>query len=82
MSVVQLMVGDGLRLVLIGLAIGLGLAVVAGFLVRGFLYGLAPLDPVAFLAGPVVFALVALAASYLPARRASRIDPMTALRIE
>ncbi|MEO8633670.1 MAG: ABC transporter permease [Gemmatimonadales bacterium] len=81
-AVVRMMVRDGLRLVSIGLGIGLLLAGVSGFLVRGLLYGLTPLDPVAFIAGPLVFGLVALGASYLPARRATRIDPMAALRAE
>ena len=81
-AVVGLMVRDGVRLVAIGLGIGMLLACVTGFLARGLLYGLAPLDPIAFLAGPAVFGLVALGASYLPARRASRIDPVAALRAE
>ena len=80
--VVGLVVRDALRLVTIGLGIGLLLAAVAGFLARGMLYGLAPLDPVAFVTGPLVFGLVALGASYLPARSATRVDPMTALRTE
>ncbi len=81
-AVVRLMVQDGLRLVTIGLGIGLVLAGITGFLARGLLYGLAPLDPIAFIAGPLLFGVVALVASYLPAVRATRIDPMAALRVE
>ncbi len=81
-AVVGLMVRDGMRLVAAGVGIGLLLAAGGGMLARGLLYGLAPLDPIAFVSGPLVFGMVALGASYLPARRATRIDPMTALRAE
>lgn len=81
-DVVQVAIGDGMRLVLIGLGIGLALAVGAAFLARGLLYGLAPIDPISFVASPVAFVVVALLASWLPARRAAMVDPMVALRSE
>lgn len=81
-DVVRLAVGDGMRLVAIGLVVGLGLAGGAGVLARGLLYGLAPFDPVAFGVASAVFTLVALVAAWLPARRAAAVDPMVALRAE
>jgi predicted permease len=81
-EVVQRAVRDGMRLVLIGLGIGLVLATAAAFLGRRLLYGLAPLDPLSFFGATTVFASVALLASWLPARRAANVDPMIAMRSE
>jgi putative ABC transport system permease protein len=76
----KLVVGHGLRLALVGAGIGLALAYAATRLLRGFLYGVGTTDPATF-AGVTLFLIaVALAACYLPARRATRIDPLTALR--
>jgi ABC-type antimicrobial peptide transport system permease subunit len=76
------LIGEALRVGAIGLAAGLPLALVAGRLVESFLYGLAPADPVTLAgAGALMLAIAALAA-WLPARRASRVDPMEALRHE
>jgi predicted permease len=79
-QVVQLVIGEMLRLVGIGVVIGLGAALAATRLVKSLLYGLQPHDPLTI--GVAVFVLLAVAAvaGYLPARRASCVDPMVALR--
>jgi ABC-type antimicrobial peptide transport system permease subunit len=69
-------------LVVIGLTVGIGGAFAAARALRGLLYGLGPTDPVALGAGVAALSLTALAASYLPARRASRISPAEVLRAE
>jgi len=66
----------------IGLVIGLALAVIVARSMASLLYGLSASDPVTFALVPIVLALVVLVATYLPARRAVRLDPMTALRAE
>jgi predicted permease len=71
-----------LRIVAVGIAIGLVLAVLAGGAARAFLYGVAPTDPAVLIGTPIVLALVAVAASWVPARRAAAVDPMVALRSE
>jgi putative ABC transport system permease protein len=81
-SVVALMVGDGMRLIALGSVIGLLLAVPAGLVARRFLYGLALVDPAAFLGAPLLFVSVALLAGWLPARRAARVDPIVVMRTE
>jgi predicted permease len=77
-----LVVRQGMRLTASGLVIGCLVAFGAAQLIRGLLFGLSPADPVAFGSIVLVFAAVGLLASYLPARRATRVDPMTALRQE
>jgi len=81
-DVLRLVFKEAMTLVAVGMAIGwLGAAALARLL-AGFLFGISALDAVTFAAIPVVLALVALLASYLPARRAARIDPLLALRVE
>jgi ABC-type antimicrobial peptide transport system permease subunit len=81
-DVTRLVLGQGLRPALAGVALGaLGAAALAQAL-RGLLPGVSPADPVTFAAIALLMTAVALLASYLPARRASRVDPMTALRNE
>ena len=75
-------VRDGVKLVTIGLAIGLALALPVSFQVRYLLYGISPTDPIAFLGTAILLLTVAVAASYLPARRATRVSPVEALRGE
>jgi ABC-type antimicrobial peptide transport system permease subunit len=66
----------------VGLAAGLGLALAVSQVMRRVLFGVSPTDPVAFHAAPLLLAVVALAASVVPARRAARVDPTVALRAE
>ena len=63
-------------------ALGLLLAVATGRIVSGLLYQISALDPVAFTVAPIVLNVTALLACWLPARRATRINPLTALRTE
>ncbi len=79
-SVVGLVMGGGMKLVAVGGMIGLALAFLATRALQGFLFGIAPLDPVAFLAVPALLVAVALLAAYIPARRASQVDPVRALK--
>ncbi len=81
-QVIRLIVADALRLVGVGALVGIGIALPLAYLARGFLYGVSPVDPVAVTAAVLLFGVVALVASYLPARRAARVDPMVALRAE
>jgi predicted permease len=81
-SVLGLVLRQGMRPVLVGLAIGLVLSAAASRLLVGILYGLSPLDPIAFLGGTLFLVTSAVVAAYLPARRAMRADPLAALRHE
>jgi putative ABC transport system permease protein len=78
----ELILVQGLRLALAGVVVGALAALAAGRLVAGFLYGVKPYDPLCLAAGAGAVLVVALLASYLPARRASKVDPMVALRHE
>jgi putative ABC transport system permease protein len=79
-AVLQMVLRHGIALMTLG--IGLGLAGAAGLAryLSGMLFDLTPLDPATYVAVAILFAAVALVASYLPARRATLIDPMVALR--
>ena len=81
-AVIGLVMRQGLTLVLLGTAIGLAGAFGAARLIRGALYGGSVLDPVTFAVVPVVLVGVAVLAIWVPARRASAVDPMVALRQE
>ena len=81
-SVLSLMLTMGGRLVVAGLAVGVPVSLAATRLLRSQLYGVTPADPLAYLAVALVLTLVALAACYIPARRAAAVDPMLALRQE
>jgi putative ABC transport system permease protein len=65
-----------------GTAVGMLLSVGAGFVLRGYLFGLSPLDPVAYMAVMLILACAALVACIVPARRAVRIDPAITLKVE
>lgn len=81
-SVLRLVLNRGLVLAVIGVAIGLAMSVALGRLVESQLYQVSPRDPWVFLAVAVVLAVVSVLGSYLPARRATRVDPIVALRAE
>ena len=76
----RMIVGQGLRTTVAGLALGLGAAAALRKLLESMLYGVGPLDPWTFGAVPVALLCVAALACYLPARRASGVDPAKALR--
>jgi predicted permease len=81
-DVLRLVLGQGARLVSIGAGIGLAFAFVLALALRSLLFGVAPWDPVTYIAVTVFLLVVALAASFVPARRATRVDPVVALRCE
>jgi len=71
---------DGLRLAAFGAALGVGGALVLSRVLTTLLYGIGATDPRTFVAVPIVLCVVALGASYVPARRATRVDPVLAMR--
>jgi predicted permease len=81
-EVVKLILRQGLGMVAVGLVVGLGLALAVARLIEGFLHGVDPGDLLTFIGVPLVLVVVALLASWVPARRAARVDPMVALRAE
>ena len=78
----KLVLGQGLRLGLLGTALGLAGAAAGGRLVSGMLFQVGPADPAVLASVAAMLLAVTLTASWLPARRAARIDPMAALRSE
>jgi putative ABC transport system permease protein len=81
-DVFKLVVGQGLMLALIGVAVGAAGAFVLTRLISGLLYGVSPTDKLTFVLVSVLVTLVALLACYVPARRATRVDPLEALRCD
>ena len=79
-SVRRMIVAEGARPIVVGIVGGLVVALATSRVVESFLYGISRFDPLTFVTVPVALALIALAATYLPARRASRIAPVDALR--
>jgi ABC-type antimicrobial peptide transport system permease subunit len=81
-DILGMVVGQSLRLVLAGLAIGTGAALLLGRALGGLLYGVAPADPLTFAAVGVLLLATAGVAGYLPGRRAAATDPVRALRAD
>jgi predicted permease len=80
--VMRLVIGQGLRLALIGIVAGIAVALAVTRLISSLLYGISPADPIAFIVSSALLLVVALLACYIPARRAAKVDPITALRHE
>jgi ABC-type antimicrobial peptide transport system permease subunit len=81
-AVLRLVLGESLRLVVGGMLAGMPLSLAAGYLLRSFLFGATPHDMPALIGSSAVLTAVALVAAFAPARRASRVDPMAALKYE
>jgi ABC-type antimicrobial peptide transport system permease subunit len=81
-DVMRLVLGDGVKMALTGVAVGLAAAVGLTRLMTSVLFGVSATDPLTFGGVALLLALVALAAAYIPARRATRVDPLVALRYE
>jgi predicted permease len=81
-DVFKLVVGQGMRLVVVGTILGLVAAAMVTRLLQSFLYGISTTDWLTFAVVPILLSAVALLACYLPARRATRVDPLAALRYE
>jgi predicted permease len=82
LDVQWMVLAHGLRITAIGIAAGLLLSAATVRLLRGFLYGLNPFDPIAFAAASLAWIVIAMLASWYPAGRATRVDPMTALNFD
>jgi putative ABC transport system permease protein len=82
LDVFRIIVGEGLRLALLGVGVGLVTALALARLLRGFLFGISAYDPLTFIGVSVILTVVAVAACYFPARRATLVDPLVALRYE
>jgi putative ABC transport system permease protein len=81
-SIVRMIVRHGVELTGLGIAAGLAGAVVLTRVMATLLFGVSATDPMTFVAVPLLLAIIAVLASYLPARRATRVDPVVALRDE
>ncbi len=81
-AVLRLIMGEGLIMLLSGIALGLLLAAATGKILSGILYEVGAFDPIAFTAAPTLLAIAALVATWLPARRAAALNPVEALRYE
>jgi putative ABC transport system permease protein len=81
-DITRMVLGEGIALALIGVGVGIVGALLLTRFLKSFLFGVTPTDPVTFAIISVLLIAIALVASYLPARRATRVDPMVALRYE
>jgi putative ABC transport system permease protein len=82
MSILKLIIGQGMKLALVGIGVGLAAAVALTRLLSTLLYGISATDLATFLSTPLILIAVAFLASYIPARRATKLDPMIAIRNE
>jgi ABC-type antimicrobial peptide transport system permease subunit len=78
----RLVMGQSMTLTIAGVAAGLALALMLSRFLTALLYGVGPSDPLTFIGAPLVLSGVAMIASFAPARRATNVDPLTALRSE
>jgi putative ABC transport system permease protein len=81
-DILRLVLGQGIRLTLMGAALGLVVSFAVTRALSSLLFGVSATDPLTFVTVPIVLASVAMLACYLPARRAMRVDPIIALRYE
>jgi putative ABC transport system permease protein len=81
-DILRLVLGEGMGITLVGVGVGVLGAIGLSSALKSQLFGVGAMDPLTFLGVIFLLALVALAACYLPARRATRVDPMVALRYE
>jgi ABC-type antimicrobial peptide transport system permease subunit len=81
-NILRLVVGEGARMAVLGVVIGIAASFVITRLLSSLLFGISATDPLTFVGVAAVLSAVALLASYIPARRAMRVDPMVALRYE
>src|SRR5262249_50723374 len=81
-DILRLIVWQGLLVLIIGIAAGIAGAIAISRIITSLLYGVGPTDPVTYAIVSIVLMIVAITASYIPARRAIKVDPMVALRYE
>ena len=81
-DVLRMVLGQGMAMVLVGVGVGLAAAFALSRLISSFLYDVSATDPLTFVGVPLLLCVVAALATYIPARRATRVDPMEALRYE
>jgi ABC-type antimicrobial peptide transport system permease subunit len=81
-TIIQMILRQGFKLALMGIVIGLVAAFALTRLIKSLLFGVSTTDPLVFVLVPAVIALVVLAACYIPARKATKVDPVVALRVE
>jgi len=81
-DILRMILRESVRVALIGTGVGIVVGLLLTRAIRGVLYGVSAYDPVSFAGSAIALILVALAASFFPARRATRVDPIVALRYE
>jgi putative ABC transport system permease protein len=81
-SILYLIIREGLKLILIGIGLGAVMAIALTRIMSKLLFGISATDPLTFVIMPLILVFTAVMASYFPARRATKVDPMVALRCE